>query len=280
MKLTLFGGIDKLLRERGMRGLTDFCVSAGLDGIEGYNCAGLTTADEAKALRKLLDDAGLSCPCFSVGADLAADFGPTLDALKRYMDMASILGADKLHHTLVPWLKVPGVTAPRFNELFDTVAERAGQVCDMAAKQGLTVLYEGQGYYFNGADRMERLLGALNRPNAGICADVGNPLFVDEDPRTFVGRLMPYVRHVHLCDYMVRSADAPEFGAQYRSWTQKQIKDMVCGQGDIPLRELFIQLSRAGYDGAFALEFYSEPFEEGCRSSADYIRRLYRETIG
>lgn len=278
MKLSLFSGVTYLLHQGGPKAVADFCVDLGIQGVEGFPCSELDSPADAKALRAALDDSGLVCPCFSAAVDLSAGNGEkAIDDLKRYLEMTAILGADKLHHTLVPGLMPPKVTSPTFASLFDRVVERAGLICDIAKPMGISCLYEDQGLYFNGCNRFEQFLLALDRDNAGVCADFGNIYFVDEEPCEFVARFMPYIRHSHVKDYLFKSKDAPDPGDNWLMTRQgNRLMDCVCGYGIVPFVDLFAQMQRGGYDGWYSLEYSSiAPFEFGNRRSAENLRNYY-----
>ena len=267
----------------------DFCVKNHLDGMELFPMMELESGDPEVARRLAADAAerGLQITCFSAGVDLAAQDGVDRVAqLKRYADCAAAAGSPYLHHTLALSL-TPSYGEVTYREIRDRVTPMAEEIFDYAADRGVLCLYEDQGLYCNGSARFGDFLGNLNRP-ARVCLDLGNCLFVDEQPEVFASLFLPLIKHVHLKDYLVRPSYMPHPGEYcHISASGNYLLEQPMGYGSVNFETVFSMLLRQGYDGWFSTE--SAPFgdvetlELGIRNVRRYYenaRRLTRISNG
>lgn len=111
------------------------------------------------------------------------------------------------------------------------------KLCSLSQK--VNILLEVHGDY-NTAEALSPVIDALKGfDNFGIIWDIEHTHKPYGDRwLEFYSAFRPYVRHVHIKD---RTADT----------------DALClvGDGDIPIREICVQLLRDGYDGYFSLEW-------------------------
>ncbi|MBQ8371321.1 MAG: sugar phosphate isomerase/epimerase [Clostridia bacterium] len=213
----------------------------------------------AKDAPSILAECGLDVPCYSVGAtvysgDREYDEGIFRNMCKQ-VDFAARLGAPMLHHTLNFGLSLSS-GAPTYDELLEGTVDMAVRIADYAReKHGITCIYEPQGMYFNGVAGLGKFFDAVSSrcPNVGICGDVGNGYFVDEDEVSIFERFAPYVKHVHLKDYVI--SDTPIDGKQgFRSRGGRWIYDVPLGAGVVNFARVFELLKGAGYKGQASLE--------------------------
>ena len=121
------------------------------------------------------------------------------------------------------------------------VAAGVRELCDYAKDKGVTILLEVHGD-FNTAERILRVTELVNRENFGILWDVEHS---DEaDAGDFLSFYLPVkhlIHHVHIKDH-IRLGDG---------------KFQLCptGEGDIPLKEMMLQMISDGYEGYFSLEW-------------------------
>ncbi len=213
----------------------------------------------AKDAPSILSERGLDVSCYSVGATVYSgnreyDEG-IFKNMCRQIDFAARLGAPILHHTLNFGLTLePG--APTYEELLDGTVSAAVRIADYAREShGITCIYEPQGMYFNGVEGLGAFFDAVSSrcSNVGICGDVGNGYFVDEDEVAVFERFALYIKHVHLKDYTVLSA--PVKGKRgFRSRGGAWIYDAPLGTGDVNFPRVFEILRGVGYNGAVSLE--------------------------
>ena len=88
-----------------------------------------------------------------------------------------------------------------FDLMLPSIAENARAVTEYGASIGIRTCTENHGRIAQDNDRLERLFNAVAHDNYGLLIDMGNFLFVDEDPVMAVSRLAPYAFHVHAKDF-------------------------------------------------------------------------------
>ena len=176
----------------------------------------------------------------------------------RLAEAAAEIGSPYLHHTLV---MTSDVKTP-YREVLDRVAEPAVRIAQYAQSLGVRVLYEPQGFYFNGNDGFRGLYRRVKAecPTVGVCTDIGNPMFVDEDPLLFVKEFAEETCHVHIKDYKV-SASAPDCSRGGRG-----LDPVLLGTGEVHAAECLSALAAAGYTGYFGVE---DDGDEALRASAE-----------
>ncbi len=280
MKKSMFSGFNRFCREMGVPAAVEYAKLLGFEGVEPYPGPGFETLADAEALGKILQDAGLCAPCVSKAVNL---IGPDGDAavadLKALADMTAAVGAPLLHHTLASGLRVLPVGSASFDSVFGEVVDRTRQVADYCAQLGLRVIYEDQGFLFNGVERFERFMNAVDRDNIGVCADLGNIFFVGETPERFIGVFSNRICHVHIKDYLYKPGSAPFPG---KSWMRTRdggyLRNTIPGHGIVDNVACISVLLSAGYDGFYSFEFGGpEPYDSGIReaiSNLEYYEAL------
>jgi sugar phosphate isomerase/epimerase len=273
MQLTMYASFTELLMRKGAREAVHFAKECGFDSVELLELAAPGTkpifADlqSARELRRLLDEYGMKCACYSVGIHiLADDLGEEgnlsgVEVLKRCADRAHILGSHYLHHTLMLGRNYSEKTSETLDRQLPCLLDRASQVARYCAGYGMTTLYEPQGYYVNGLDGFSRFYEQMKHAGltVGVCGDVGNCLYVNGDPVEFFKRYATEMRHVHLKDLRLEDATFHrQMTAPDRLWDAiidgRYITDTLLGEGDVDIDTCMRELRQAGYRGAYALE--------------------------
>jgi sugar phosphate isomerase/epimerase len=280
MELTMYTYFSDLIKRQGAREAVRMARECGFASVEILEIVGPGTAPlfenegQARELRSLLEENGLRCACYSVGIYLPADdLGPSrdqsaVDILRSCADYACILGSPYLHHTLLPGRVSIEASSVILDRLLPELLARAGQVADYNSLQGLTTLYEPQGYYVNAPDGFARFYEEMKRRGyaVGVCGDVGNPWYADSDPVDFFARYAREIRHVHIKDVFL--ADGREECARIssRPWDLtadgRFVIDAPLGQGVVDIDACMAHLRRVGYRGAYALETFYENSED------------------
>ena len=119
-------------------------------GVGDKNITALTV-DEAKELKKRLDDAGISV--WSIGSPLGKisvgdEFAPHLDTFKHTLELSRVLGAGNI--------RMFSFFCPKGEAAYcrDIVFERLHQFCAAAQGSGITLCHENEkGIYGDTADR-------------------------------------------------------------------------------------------------------------------------------
>ena len=88
---------------RSYKEMVDYAAAHGITQLETLNILDLSTPDleVAKELKAYASEKGITFPCVSVGISLVDDDRTeAIETLKRYADVAKILGSPFLHHTI------------------------------------------------------------------------------------------------------------------------------------------------------------------------------------
>lgn len=150
------------------------------------------TADEAKEIRRQLDDGGIKT--WSIGSPtgkikIGDPFEPHLDAFKRQLESAHILGATRYRLF-------------SFYEAFDSfgaVCDRLGQMLEVARGSGVTLCHENEKkIYGDNAVRCAELLRAL--PELRAVYDPANFVQCAVETLGAWDLLAPYVDYMHIKD--------------------------------------------------------------------------------
>ena len=212
-------------------------------------------ADEsAKILGYAIEEKGLQCSCLSAGfwmLNLTRE--EAVKQLKHLVDLAVILKTPYLHHVLQMSLSHQGLQL--YQKHHDYFVDVCKEVAYYAGEKGITCIYEDQGFLLNTPERIGTLLSDIDLPNTGVCLDVGNSLFYDIEAETYAGILAPYIKHVHIKDYIRKPIETvvPN-GKWLYSVSGKALRDTIIGHGIVNFERIFSILILAGYDGYFSLE--------------------------
>ena len=234
--------------------MIDAAVEYGLSAIEGFSHMELTEPDieAAKHIREYAEKSGISFCCFSVFSDIVQeDATEQIKRLKRFADVAAILGSPFLHHTVITSNDPQILQEPTYQQLFDRGIAGIREIYDYAATKGVRAVYEDQAFILNGGDGIARLLDAVNR-DIGLVADFGNIHQADESIIPFMQRFADRIVHVHLKDMQPAKADSP-----YPLLTKRGnwIAEVEIGQGVVDFQQAISLLQTFGYDGYYALEY-------------------------
>ena len=278
MHFTMYARFNTMVNQQGLEAAADYAAKMGFSSVEFLESLTPTAVPDTKAAaeaKKILSDRGLTAACYSVGINLWQS--PEAEkALMRHAEIAAALGCPYLHHTLLTWL-VKNPELPAFEPAVEYVTDAAARIARHAAPLGVTCIYEDQGLYANGVDGFGVFWKEIrNRcSNTGICGDIGNILFVDETPENFFAAYAGEIRHVHIKDYLRKSAPVSPGKYWMPTANGNWLRDTMVGSGVIDFASCMKILKDAGYSGAYALETeHPEPFEEGLIQAMEYLRRF------
>ena len=239
------------------REMVDYAAAHGITQLETLNILDLSTPDleVAKELKAYASEKGITFPCVSVGISLVDDDrNKAIETLKRYADVAKILGSPFLHHTIALNFSEPQFIADHFELFYQRGLEAVREVFDYAATLGIRTIYEDQGFLFNGRKTFTRFLSEVDR-NVGVVADFGNIQFVDEDVEDFIPAFSDRIVHVHVKDYLVTPGGSRNpHPDEYTSRGGNYLKGCLIGTGSVNTGAAFAALRAIGYTGALALE--------------------------
>ena len=269
---------------------------------------GTVDYDYVKRVRDHAEKGGMPLSAFSLNACVikptADERKRELDRIRMYMDMAHFLGIKKMRHDTCSGQHPNGINTPeQFEKDFPVFVDAVRELADYAATLGMSTTLENHGLYVNGADRMVRLLNAVDRPNVGMTLDVGNFLCVDDRPEVAVAKCIKYADMIHLKDFYIRKKDRmlPQDGMYtagakpakpYVMPTPEEFRKMppslgyvgtasglnilrgsILGQGDMDIWAILKTVKDAGYDKEVSIEFEGM---EDCVAATDICLKTAR----
>ena len=269
---------------------------------------GTVDYDYVKRVRDHAEKVGMPLSAFSLNACVikptADERKRELDRIRMYMDMAHFLGIKKMRHDTCSGQHPNGINTPeQFEKDFPVFVDAVRELSDYAATLGMSTTLENHGLYVNGADRMVRLLNAVDRPNVGMTLDVGYFLCVDDRPEVAVAKCIKYADMIHLKDFYIRKKDRmlPQDGMYtagakpakpYVMPTPEEFRKMppslgyvgtasglnilrgsILGQGDMDIWAILKTVKDAGYDKEVSIEFEGM---EDCVAATDICLKTAR----
>lgn len=236
-------------------------------------------------VRACATDCGLEISSYTIGANLVTagpdghDITPEeraaeVDRLKREVEIAAALGVKLMRHD-PGWRPIPQCSIDQFEKDLLHVADACREVADFAAPFGITTSAENHGYFFQGSERVRRLVNLVGRDNYRTTLDVGNFCCADEDPVSAVMNNISIASMVHFKDFYIRDRVPTESG-WFRSLHGRYLRGAVTGCGDLDLFRVASIIRESGYDGFISVEY--EAAEDpcaGCRIALDNVKALF-----
>ncbi|GAA1490811.1 sugar phosphate isomerase/epimerase family protein [Brachybacterium sacelli] len=230
-------------------------------------------------IRAAAERAGVTLSTLAIGANFFTDdteeLAAQIDRVKAHVDLADRLGIRQMRHDVVAHAGLSGDDTPLFEQALAPIVAASTEIAQYAATKGVTTSLENHGFFVQAADRVRRIVQAVDEPNFRTTLDVGNFVCVDEDPTVSVPQNLPYAMVVHLKDFYIRPADADPGEGWFRSRGGKHLRGAVVGNGDIDLRSVARSITDSGYTGFVSIEF--EGWEDcllGCERGLANARRL------
>ena len=256
---------------RSFYDMIDFAAAHGLPAVEGFNHMELTEPDveAARRIRAYAEKRGIVFCCMSVYADLVGtDAAAQVERMKRFTDVAVILGAPFIHHTVIPTNDRALLTPEKREAFFWQAVEGIREIYDYAAQRGVRAIYEDQAFVMNGVEGVARLVDEVDR-DIGLVADFGNIRQYGETIQPYIRRFADRIVHVHLKDMKPAAADTPNaLITRQGDW----IVETEPGTGDVNFEEAIALLKEAGYDGWYAVEYGLPTNESGVETALQRTR--------
>ena len=255
-RLTAYAGMRELIAKEGVKSAFNAARVCSYEAVEllyiANECSELDALSDE--INEAIRESGIGVACISCFVDLLDINEPynvirgSLDAVKSCIDLAEKVGSPYVHHTIVT-----GLSGRRDNyrDVLPKALDAAKEIADYAKERGVGILYEPQGMLFNGLEGYSKFFDKMisNHDNVGLCLDVGNTLWVDEDCYALAEKYAHHVKHVHLKDYVLDSDDK-----RYTTHSGRTIKEVALGTGIIDLKRVFDILRRADYRGYLSIE--------------------------
>ncbi|MCR5485463.1 MAG: TIM barrel protein [Clostridiales bacterium] len=228
----------------------------GLD--DGKNINNITP-DDAKELKKTLDEGGIGISALGSGygkIEITDDFEPHFEAFKNTVEVANILGADRIR-----MFSFYFKNGEDYAEYKDEVIRRMGIMCDYALSKGVKCYHENEcGIYGDIPERCLELHEALGDKLGGVF-DPANYIHCDVDILKAYDMLEPYIDYMHVKD--ARYSDGAVTPA---------------GEGDANFTELLRRYNNKGGRLLLTIEPHLALFEglenlESTHKLTDYLKK-------
>ncbi len=227
-------------------------------------------------IRAAAETAGVPLTSLAIGADLSTGDPQQIERVTQYVDLAERLGITRMRHDVVPHAGHEGDDTPLFEQVLPSIVAASKEIAQYAATKGITTSLENHGFFVQSAERVRRIIHAVDEPNFLTTLDVGNFVCVDESPEVSVAQNIPYAMVVHFKDFYLRPADAAPGAGWFRSRGGKHLRGAVVGNGDIDLRAVARAIKESDFAGFAAIEF--EGWEDcllGCERGIAYAKSLF-----
>lgn len=230
MKLSLDSWV--ICNEMSLEHILELLTETGYDAVE-FRCENgqkhgvelEASADERKALRAQVEDAGIAVSCLSTSRRYEwpepERRQEEIDLSKRYVELARDMGCGRI--------RVFGNNFPKGvekQEVIQYVGESLRQIGEFAEGTGVDVLLEMHGHFYYWEYTL-RAVEIADHPNVAINYNSDKRDLVDGSVAETYGHVKHLIRHVHMHDLA-----SPEF----------------------PYVELFQLLKDDGYQGFLSLE--------------------------
>ena len=185
-----------------------------------------------------------------------------LDSLRRQIDAAAILGAEKL-------LVIPGYAETIFVPHAETVPSDTACARALEGLRHAALWAEAAGVslcvenVWNGMllspEELAGFVDAPASPAVGVYFDMGNALRYGL-PQRWIARLGSRIRAVHVKDALAGKTDMRAFPPM--------------GEGDVDFPACIDALQRVGYDGFYTIETHGDASFESVERSVRFLREL------
>jgi sugar phosphate isomerase/epimerase len=239
----------------------------GLDAVDWVT----TYGEEPRAIRRAMDDYGLTTACYTFMAALnspdAAARREALEQVRAGLEVAAVLGADKV---MLPLGGVAGV--PR-EETRRRALEGLAEAVRLGGEAGIAVTIEhfpGAASPFVLAADMEEAVREV--PGLRITFDNGNVLTGGEAPAETYRRTAAQTIHAHFKDYEVAEEGLEGLdGRRYRG--------ALVGEGLVDAPSCLRAMRECGYQGYIDFEYEGMEYtpEEATRKGVRLLEAMMEE---
>ena len=116
--------------------------------------------------------AGVPLTSLAIGADLSTGDRAEIARVTAHVDLAERLGITRMRHDVVGHAGVEGDDTPLFEQVMPHIVAGAKEIAQHAAPKGITTSIENHGFFVQSADRVRRILHAVDEPNFRTTLDV------------------------------------------------------------------------------------------------------------
>ena len=210
---------------------------SSLGDFESLEPAYLERVKQLAAQKGVWLDAGIGCICPLAGGWRAADVDPAT-YLAKGLRVAKALGASAMRCYLG---NINDRRKTPVDQLTNAALRGLRGVRTLAQDLGVKIAIENHGDLT--ARETRQLIEDAGKDYVGACLDIGNPLWVLEDPLLTVEVLAPYIVSTHLRDSALY---AHPRGAAFQ-W-------LALGDGTMPVQEIFAKVRQVAPHSPLHLE--------------------------
>lgn len=211
-------------------------------------------------LKKLASEAGLPIFSYLFDTDLALppdQRPPVVDRVRSLLDRTAEMGAR--YAFVLPVMAKQGLPLDdQRGWLVDGLRESA----EHGGSVGVTVISENCDWgpirplMGRGADCRD-VCAKVDSPHFRLIADVGAPLFVEEDSLDALRTMLPYAAHVHLKNF--RAVGAEENVHRFiEANSGQRYTGTLLDAGIVDIKAVVSELRSSGYEGALMVEYQGE----------------------
>lgn len=263
--------------------VVDWAAENGADHLELVPIGFSFENDDAliDRVRDRAKKAGLELSNYAIGADFVNKeqdaIEAEIDRVKKQVEIAARLGIRLMRHD-VAWRPPNETTIAQFEADLPIMVEACRRIADYAAAYDITTSVENHGFHVQAADRVHRLVKAVDRPNFKTTMDIGNFLCADEDPVAAVQKNVGIASMIHFKDFYKRPSHLDPGEGWFRTTAGHYLRGAIVGHGDIDIRSVLKIIKDAGYNGYLSVEFEGmEPCQIGTKIGMNNLRRLLKE---
>lgn len=234
-----------------IEGFLDFCGKAGLDGVDLMVYFWKDKDAEMAKLPEWLERNNLQLVGYGVGNDFLSHDEAELEKSKQVVrsgiEDAHRIGA-KMMRVFGGW----GLAGWTTGSALQRVVQCFRELSKMAADNDVVLTIENHGSFPGTAEEVIECIEEVDSPNFASLLDTANFLGTGDDPLQAAGKLVHYVRHVHVKD--AKKFPAGSDHGQKALRADCNIQHCTVGEGVVPNGEIFKVLAAGGYDGYLSLE--------------------------
>ncbi len=253
----------------------------GFDGIEFTDLKapdGISENDYAAMIREESEKLGLPVIIYTIGANMLGENGvdAEVERVCKKVDTAKILGVNKLRHDAAWSMPADLKNHAGFEQVLPVLVDGCRRVTEYAKTQGIETMIENHGFFCQDSERVEKIITGVGNANFGTLTDIGNFACADEESIKAVGRMTPYIKHVHAKDFHIKSGNGLNPGSGFfKSRGGNYLRGSIIGHGDIPVYQCLSVIKASGYDGYVSVEFEGmEKCLDGIKIGAENLKNM------
>ena len=255
---------------------------------------GFDIVDEPETVKGLLEASekrGVPIENFSLNANFLLitpeEYAWQMERAKKHIDACALMKIPTIRVDSAAFRRpISENTIENFEREIPTIVGAYEELCDYAAKYGMTVLLENHGFHANGSERVRQILTSVKRDNFGHQLDVGNYICVDDKPEIACKKMIGFAKTIHMKDFYIRPSHRDPGGASQfsceNSWfcssNGTYLRGSILAQGDIDMWDIMRTIKQSGFDGNIFLEY--EGMEEcmyATSVSLNNMKRIWQE---